>query len=347
MKNRKILKILAISLPTLLILISSFLLLGRYITYNKPNITEGEHILYIYSNTGYEAVKDSIIKLGCIINQRSFDRAAAKLNLKESFKPGRYILSKGMSNKEVIVKIILNNEDPLNLTIAGSIRTKEKLAQIIDKKIEKRYDEIIDILNNDSIIKSYGFNGNTFISMILPDTYEIYWTTSVTDLLDKLKKYYDKFWNEERLKKAQTMGLTKTEVSTLASIVFEESKSTEEQPIIAGVYLNRLRIGMPLQADPTIVYANGDFSIRRVLHKHLTINSPYNTYKFKGLPPGPISLPPSSVIDAVLNYAHHKYIYFCASPEFNGRHLFAENMAQHQKNALAYRRALNKRNIMK
>jgi UPF0755 protein len=333
--------------PALLLIIASFFLINRYITYNKPNTTEGTRYLYIYRNATYNDVCDSIKKLNFLLNPRSFGRAARKLNLENSFKPGRYKIEHGMSNKKIIVNIILNNEEPVKLVIAGSVRSRERLAQIIDRRVERDYNEILSYLDNDSIANSYGFNKYTFISMFLPDTYEIYWTTTIPDLLDKLKKQYDRFWNPERTRLAEKMNFTKEQISTLASIVYEESKDPKEQPVIAGVYINRLKAGIPLQADPTVIFANNDFSIRRVLKKHLAINNPYNTYKFKGLPPGPISMAPPAVIDAVLNYTRHKYLYFCASPDFNGTHLFAVNHSGHEKNAAAYRRALNKRNILK
>ncbi len=331
-------------LPALLALIAYFLI-SNYITFNKPNSTEKTKYLYIYRNAIYPDIIDSLKKIDALINYKSFERAARKMGLKSSFKPGRYKIEKGLSNKRLITNIITNNQAPINLIIAGSIRSREKLAKIIDRKIERSYDEILSNLENDSLIKSYGFNDKTFISMFLPYTYEIYWTTSVKDLLDKFKKSYDNFWNPEREAKAKSLKMTKVEVSTLASIVYEESKATDEQPEIAGVYINRLKIGMPLQADPTIIFALNDYTIRRVLRKHLETKSPYNTYKIKGLPPGPISIAPVSTIDAVLNYTHSKNLYFCASPEFNGRHLFAATAAGHNKNALAYRRALNARHI--
>jgi UPF0755 protein len=324
-----------------------FILYSYYVTYNKPNISKDTSYLYIHSNAKYQDIIDSLKSNDILKNYRSFSRAAKKMNLETSFKPGRYKLTEGMSNKQVINRILLNDQSPVNLIIAGSIRNREKLAKIIAKKIECEYDVIYSALNNDSVINSYGFNKNTFISMFMPYTYEVYWTTSVNDLFDKFKKSYDTFWNSERVEKAKELNMSKTEIATLASIVYEESKAEEEQPIIAGVYINRIKKGVPLQADPTVIFALNDYTIRRVLKKHLEVKSPYNTYRIKGLPPGPISIAPIATLDAVLNYKKHKFMYFCASPEFNGRHLFAESLEGHNKNALAYRRALNSRNIKK
>lgn len=332
-------------LASISIVIAAYFLFSYYTTFYKPNTTKTNTYLYIHKDTSYSDLLDSLRKTGAIINIRSFERAAIKMKLDKNFMYGRYKIEEGISNKRLITKIISNDQEPLKLVISGNIRNIEKIAKIFDKKIEADYEEILSILQNDSIINSYGFNKRTFISMFLPYTHEIYWTISVNELLDKLKDTYKTFWDKKRVTKAKSIGMTESEVATLASIVYEESKIPEEQPIIAGVYINRLKIGMPLQADPTIIFALNDYSIRRVLKKHLEVNSPYNTYKFKGLPPGPISVAPIATIDAVLNYDRHKYVYFCASPQFNGSHLFAETILAHTKNALAYRRALNSRNI--
>lgn len=341
------LKKLLLSISVCAIFISAWFVISYYVTFRKPNTKDKTEFLYVHRGATYKDLTDSLFSLDVIKNEKSFNRAAKRLKLSSLYKPGRYKISFGMSNKQIINNIILNNEEPVKLVIAGSIRSKIKLAQIIDKKNEMDYEQVFAIINSDSVARSYGFNEQTFISMFMPNTYEIYWTSQISEILSKLKREYDRFWNSERVAKAKKAGFTQTEISTLASIVYEESKAAQEQPVIAGVYINRLRRGMPLQADPTVVFANNDFTIRRVLGKHLRIDSPYNTYKYKGLPPGPISVPPASVIDSVLNYRHHNYIYFCASPAFDGTHLFAATGTEHMRNAAAYRRALNKRSILK
>jgi UPF0755 protein len=183
--------------------------------------------------------------------------------------------------------------------------------------------------------------------MFIPNTYEIYWNISADQLMDRMFKEYNKFWNEERLQKAKDLKMSPPEVTTLSSIVLAESVKTDESPVIAGVYINRLRKNMPLQADPTLVYAARDFTIKRVLNVHKEIDSPYNTYKYTGLPPGPINLPGITYIDAVLNYKDHNYLYFCAKDDFSGYHAFATNLSDHMKNARRYQQALNKAKLYK
>ena len=192
-------------------------------------------------------------------------------------------------------------------------------------------------------MESHGFNRYTYLAMFVPDTYEVYWTVTPLQLLDRLKKEYDAFWNDSRTAKAKAAGLTREQAMTLASIVIEETKYEPEMPTIAGVYINRLRKGMLLQADPTVKYAVNDPSLRRILNKHLEVDSPYNTYKYAGLPPGPITTPTKAAIDAVLNYQHHDYLYFCAHESFNGQHRFATNLAGHMENARRFHAAMNAR----
>jgi UPF0755 protein len=185
------------------------------------------------------------------------------------------------------------------------------------------------------------------LAFFIPDSYDFYWNTTAKDFLSRIGSYYEKFWNAERKKSASVLNLSRGEVATLASIVQQESNYKPERPIIAGVYLNRLRKGMRLQADPTVVFAVGDFSIRRVLKEHLSYDSPYNTYLYAGLPPGPIALPARDAIDAVLKADKHNYLYFCAHADFSGKHAFAANLAEHDKNAAKFRKALNNRKIFR
>ena len=197
-------------------------------------------------------------------------------------------------------------------------------------------------LENDDFLKKYGFSSEDVFAMILPDTYQMYWTASVEDIFDRFKKEYDVFWNEDRTAKAKAQGLTPKEVSVVASIVSGETLKDFEYPKIAGVYLNRYRKGMKLQADPTVCFCY-DYKLDRVLKKHLSVDSPYNTYRYAGLPPAPINVPPKACIDAVLNPDRHSYLYFCASPDFDGTHRFAVFYSEHKKNARAFQRALSAR----
>ena len=246
-----------------------------------------------------------------------------------------------MTNLEAVKLLRSGAQTPLDITF-NNVRLKEELAEKICSGIAADEDRFFALLQDTAVIRSYGFNQYTIVSMFIPNTYEVYWTISEKELLDRMKTEYDRFWNDERRAKAEKIGMTPEEVSTLASIVEAESKRIDEKPKIAGVYINRLEKGMALQADPTLVYAAGDFSIKRVLNKHKEIESPYNTYKYPGLPPGPINIPPISAIDAVLNFTSHNYLYFCAKEDFSGYHNFATNLTAHLNNARRYQNALNK-----
>jgi len=200
-------------------------------------------------------------------------------------------------------------------------------------------------LNNSDSIAKFGFNKNTIISMFIPNTYNVDWNTSTSQLMTRMGKEFKKFWTAERVAKANDMSMTQSEVVTLASIVYWETKLKKDMPMVAGVYVNRLKRGIPLQADPTLIFAAGDFTIKRVLNKHKDIDSPYNTYKYAGLPPGPILIPPSQYVDAVLNYSKHDYIYFVAKEDFSGESYFAKHLSQHNIYANRFRKALNERGI--
>lgn len=263
----------------------------------------------------------------------------------EKARPGHYKLKKGMTFRALLGKLRSGNQTPVNVTF-NNIRNFERLAGVVSKYIEPDSAALLEAFRNPDIARKYGFDKSDFISMFIPNTYNLYWTTTPEEFIARMNREYLKFWeSSDRKKKCEAIGMTPKEVSTLASIVIEESKYVPEQPRIAGVYMNRLRIGMPLQADPTVKFALGDPTIKRILFKHLEVNSPYNTYKHKGLPPGPICMPPISAIDAVLDYEKHNYLYFCASPDLSGRHRFATTMAQHNVNARAYAEALNRAGI--
>ena len=306
-------------------------------------ITNKDTVLYIPINADYSALKDSINKK--LSTPKSFLKYSEKIELDKNFKPGRYVIKKGMRTYQLANNISKGYQSPLNLTLSGNIRGKEKLASILGKKLANDSSSFINYFNLPDTYKSNNLEKETFVSLFIPNTYEVYWTISPKEFVEKMAKENKKFWNKERTEKAATLKLSKEEISTLASIVCEESNCAEELPIIAGVYLNRLKNGMELGADPTIKFAWNDPSIKRILHKHLAIDSPYNTYKHIGLPPGPITIPSIAGIDAVLNYKKHNYLYFCASDKLNGMHNFAESFREHQNNARAYQRALNKLNI--
>jgi UPF0755 protein len=260
-------------------------------------------------------------------------------------KPGRYKLLSGMTNRQVINLLKSGRQSPLKLTFTN-VRLRRELAVKLSKQIDARPQQIDSLLSSPSYTKSLGFDTTTVLSMFIPNTYELYWNTSPKNLMQRMKKEYEKFWTPERDAAREKEHLTRTEVSTLASIVeAEQQQHADERPRIAAVYLNRLKRGMKLQADPTVVYANGDFGIKRVLNVHLQKDSPYNTYRVNGLPPGPINLPSISSIDAVLHPEENNYLYFCAKEDFTGYHAFATNETQHLVNARRYQAALTRAGI--
>ncbi len=310
----------------------------------KPNINVHSLYLYIPSGSDYSAViqileNDSILK-----DIRSFKWLAEKKNYPNHVYSGRYRLDSLMNNNDLIDKLRSGFQDPVKV-VFNSIRTREQLAGKISKQIEPDSLTLIKSLYNNSLIVEYGLIQETFTCIFLPNTYEFWWNTSSEKFIDRMYKEYQRFWSDERKSKAAILNLTPEEVTTLASIVDEETYYSKEMPRVAGVYINRLRRRMHLQADPTLKFALGDFSIKRVLNVHKQIDSPYNTYKRYGLPPGPISIPSISAIDAVLNYESHSYLYFCAKSDFSGYHNFAKTLSQHNINARNYQRALNKERI--
>lgn len=328
-------------------------LIWGYVQYTRVyqnNVELGEKkSAYVCIPTGSDfASTMSIFKESSYIKDfDSFERYANVRGYFNKIRPGRYKLVKGMSNHRLLNMLQSGMQEPVRLAI-NNIRTKEKLASIIGKNLEPDSLKIITLLNSDSVAASLGMTPETIISLFIPNTYEMYWNISASDLIGRMKKEYDGFWSKKgRQHKADSMSLTREQVITVASIVDEETNYSPEMPTIAGVYLNRIKKGMLLQADPTVKFAIGDPTIRRILNRHLVFDSPYNTYKYKGLPPGPIALPSIEAIDAVLNSHKTDYLYFCAKADFSGAHAFATNEADHLKNAREYQAALNKRNIKK
>jgi peptidoglycan lytic transglycosylase G len=313
----------------------------------RPNITlEGKKDTYFYIPTG-SALSDVVNLLyesGYVMNRNSFEWVAEKKNYKSHIHPGKYLLKNEMSNNDVINLLRSGSQVPVKITF-NSIRTKEGLVGRVTQKLEADSAELYDLLTDTDYIADFGFNNATFISMFIPNTYEFYWNTSAGEFVQRMADEYKAFWNEERKAKAKKIGLSQSQVATLASIVQQETAKKKEMPKVAGVYINRIEKGMLLQADPTVIFAIGDFSIRRVLNVHKEVDSPYNTYKYTGLPPGPICVPEIAALDAVLNYELHNYIYFCAKEDFSGYHNFAKTYNQHLQNARRYQNALNKKRI--
>ena len=314
----------------------------------QPNIslnTDKEVFVDIPTGATFEDVLQILSDEGIIINSSSFVWIAERKRYNDfSIKSGRYFLRDKMSNNDLVNLLRSGRQTPINV-VFNNIRTKEEFAGKIASQLEMDSTVLLDAMLDTSFLNLLNLNAFTVSSLFIPNTYEFYWNTPVESFLSRMLAEHHHFWNDNRKAKAKKLRLSQQEVTVLASIVEKESFRKSEQPTIAGLYLNRLKKGMKLQSDPTVIFALGDFSIRRVLKKDLKFDSPYNTYKYKGLPVGPISLPSIQAIDAVLNYEKHQFLYMCAKEDFTGYHNFAENAVQHYANAARYRKALNSRNI--
>lgn len=328
-----------IALASVMLLVCGVYAVMYYNDNKKPNFKE-EYILYVYPDMTSQQVLDSVATVS--LNQRSLERCFKKENVQEKLKPGRYVIEPSSTSIYVARMLNFGWQTPQNLTLSGTIRTKAVLARKISSQMMVDSASVASALDSAEFLAGYGFTPQNVFALFLPDTYQMYWTASVEDIFDRMKKEYDAFWTAERLAKARSQKLSQMEVSVMASIVSGETLKPFEYPLIAGVYLNRYRKGMKLQADPTVCFC-WDYKLDRVLKKHLTIDSPYNTYKYAGLPPAPINVPPKACIDAVLNPDKHGYIYFCASENFDGTHRFAVSYTEHLKNARAFQRALTAR----
>lgn len=331
------------SLLTIAIL-SVITIVTAFYTYNifYGSGVEKEHVLYISSRLTPNELIDSIKPY--IKHHSAFEIYAKRVNLTDSYKYGRYHLKPGMSVIEVVRAIKLGIEEPIDLTI-NNVRLISQLASKLSKKIEADSSDLMLAFSSAELAKEVGFTPKTLFSMFIPNTYKIYWSITPENFVRKMYKEHNKFWDSERDAKRKTLNLSRLEVMTLASIIYEETAKVDEMARIAGVYLNRLRIGMPLQADPTVKYAMGNFELRRVLFAHLKFDSPYNTYLYRGVPPSPICMPSIAAIEAVLNPEKHSYLYFCARHTFDGYHSFARTLSEHNVNSRKYSAELNRRNI--
>ncbi|MCH4895917.1 endolytic transglycosylase MltG [Marinilabiliaceae bacterium JC040] len=333
----KKLLILLVCIIVLSILSYRIFFYGSYIQKDK--------VVYIYNKTSNIDSLITSFKEDSIIPKFNID-LFIKIKKIKTIKTGKYLLKKDMSLNNFLNTIRIGKQTPINLKI-NNIRTKSDLASKLSKQLLIDSTSIINGLNDKEIALNFNTDTNNVIGLFIPNTYNVYWTISFNSLLRRMQKEYNRFWNNKRINLAKEIGLSRTEVITLASIISEESNKSKEYKTIAGVYINRINKGIPLMADPTLKYALNDFTLKRILNVHKTVDSPYNTYKYKGLPPGPICIPSIKSIDAVLNYEHHKFIYFCAKEDFSGYHVFAKTLRQHNKNARKYQRALNKLRIFK
>lgn len=338
-KCKVLLSVLAVG--ALLAAVAGFVLGRYYIDNKKPNFSE-KYVLYVRPDMTVSAVMDSLQAGAGTVRPKSVERAFAEVEMAANMKPGRYVVDSTCTSIYVARMLVYGWQTPQNMTLSGTLRKKDRIAQRISSQMMVDSASVADALNDEAFLAGYGFTPENVFALIIPDTYEMYWTASVKDIFDRFKKEYDAFWTSERQAKAKAQGLTPMQVSVMASIVSGETLKTFEYPIIAGVYLNRYKKGMKLQADPTIAFCY-DYTLDRILKKHLTVDSPYNTYKHVGLPPAPINVPPKACLEAVLNPQKHNYIYFCASPAFDGTHNFAVGYNDHLKNARAFQRELTAR----
>ena len=330
-----------IGVALLLIVIAGVIVVRQ--TIFKPFNLEETAYIYIDKEKNYEDVVSQLKKMN-LPSEQMFRILAERMNYPANVKTGRYAVKDGMTMPDVIRTLRSGNQTPVSITF-NNMRTKENLAGRISQQLMMDSTELLNALNNEAKINDLGFNDATVVAMFIPNTYEMYWDTGVNSFLDRMNKEFDRFWNADRKTKAEKLGLSPIQVSTLASIVEEEATYSDEYPIVAGLYMNRLRKGMRLEADPTVKFAVGDFSLRRILFRHLEVESPYNTYKNTGLPPGPIRIPSIKAIDGTLSPQSHNYLFMCAKDDLSGRHNFAITHAEHARNAAAYQRALNERKI--
>lgn len=299
-------------------------------------------IFYIPTGSVYQDVESRLVGEEILMDASSFSWLAEKKGYKDAVKPGKYEIRDGMTNNTLINMLRSGRQEPVKLTF-NNIRTREQLAGKVGPLLECDSASIVDLLNNETYTREkFNMSREEVMCIFIPNTYEIYWNTSAEEFLERMHQEFQKFWTDERKAKAAAMSMDPVKVTILASIVHQETKKTDEVDDIAGVYINRMNDGWNLEACPTVIYAIGDFSKKRVLKSDLSFESPYNTYLHQGLPPGPICLPPPEVVDQTLNYAKHDYFFFSAKEDFSGYHRFAKTNAQHERNAALYHAALNK-----
>ena len=306
-------------------------------------ITETAYI-YIDRDDNIDSVYQKIILIGQPKQMFGFEYQAEKNGYAQHIRTGRYAIKPGDNMRYLYRRLAMGYQTPVKLTV-GSVRTLDRIARNTGRQLMIDSIEVARLMADTAYIRSIGYSKETLPALFIPNTYEVYWDMSAEDFINRMVKEHKAFWNEKRIQQAQAIGLTPTEVSTLASIVEEETANQAEKPIVAGLYINRLKRGMLLQADPTVKFSMQDFGLKRILFKHLEVDSPYNTYKYAGLPPGPIRVPSFQGLESVLNYTKHNYLYMCAKEDFSGTHNFATNSAQHAANARRYQQALNRRGI--
>jgi len=334
-------------LVALVFLITGMAAVRFYRMVFTPNIDlkgESSVLVYIPSGSDFRAVEKLLVSKGYLRNSSSFEFTSRRMNYTTHVKAGRYLISDGMSSRQLVGLLRSGRQEPVQVKFQN-VRTREELAGKLGRQLEPDSLKFIRLFNDSAFLARYGFTRATLFSAFIPNTYEIYWNTSAAQLFKRMYREYKSFWDGKRRKKCDSLGYTIAEVVTLASIIEKETARDDEKQVMAGVYINRLQKHIPLQADPTVIFAWNDYTIRRVYRRHTEINSPYNTYKFVGLPPGPICIPSIASIDAVLNYIPGKYLYFCAKEDLSGYHNFAATLGEHNRNAKKYQEAMDKLNI--
>ncbi|MCK9291841.1 MAG: endolytic transglycosylase MltG [Bacteroidales bacterium] len=339
---------MGILLIVLLILTALFgiLVYNVFIANNVWTEQDEKAEIIIPSQSDFEQLKTIIYNKGLVINRHTFELVSKWLKYTDNVKAGRYLIPAGMNNLELVRLLRSGAQTPVQLSF-NNIRDIYQLAGVVSYQIEADSTELVRLLTDSAYLSYLGYNTQSIPALFIPDTYEFYWTTDAERFVMRMFDEHRKFWNSSRRAKLEELQMTELDVSVLASIIDKETNKDDEKARMAGVYINRLKVGWRLQADPTLVFAAGDVEIRRVLDIHKTIESPYNTYKYSGLPPGPICIPTIASIEAVLNYEQHSYFYFCAKDDLSGYHAFASSLTQHEINAWRYRRALDQLNIKK
>jgi UPF0755 protein len=322
------------------ILLISFSFYAYQICYT-PNILVGkeDRVIIIPDSSTFESLQGQLHEGQYVQDLISFSFLAKLMDYDQRVKSGRYTLHANMNNLEAIRYLRLGLQEPVKITF-NNVRLIKDLSEKITRNLEMTQQEFEAALIKFSMNNTYGFNKDNVLCMFIPNTYEVYYNVGTEALMERMYGEFKNFWNVERIEKAKALNLTPIEISILASIVQAETVKPDEAPTIAGLYINRVKKGIPLQADPTLVFAAGDFSLKRVLDEHKKIDSPYNTYMYAGLPPGPINMPEIYSLDAVLNYVKSDYIYMCAKEDFSGRHNFSASYEEHMRNAARYQKAL-------
>jgi len=300
--------------------------------------------IYIDRDDNIDSVYHKITEAGKPQNMLGFQFLAKREKYGDAIRTGRYAIHPGDDMRHLFRRLSMGYQTPINLTVP-SVRTLDRMVRAVSRQLMIDSLDIANLLADSAYCSKMGYNKETLPSLFIPNTYEVYWNMSADAFMKRMEKEHAAYWNNERLKKAESIGLTPNEVATLASIIEEETANGAEKPMVAGLYINRLHKGMLLQADPTVKFGLQEFGLKRILNKHLEVDSPYNTYKYAGLPPGPIRIPSIQGLESVLNYAHHNYIYMCAKGDFSGTHNFAATLSQHMANARRYQQELDRRKI--